>query len=180
ERGSYGRVDTRGGRNRINDGHRRDTRAVGPRREGAGGVDPRMVEDGRAMAGLQGGEARRPTERRHGATVGRGRRPEAPAGGGRRAARLRRAAAREAARGRAARAAEELMDPRALAVLIPIVALGGFFGSVIAFILSRTYLAKLKAQGHASGGAVHDEVLAAVDELRREVAELAERVDFTE
>ncbi len=72
------------------------------------------------------------------------------------------------------------MDPRALAILIPIVALGGFFGSVIAFILSRTYLAKLKAQGHASGGAAHDEVLAAVDELRREVAELAERVDFTE
>src|SRR6266550_820037 len=64
-----------------------------------------------------------------------------PRGGrARRAIGLCRAAAREAARGGAARAAEELMDPRALAVLIPIVALGGFFGSVIAFILSRTYL----------------------------------------
>ena len=72
------------------------------------------------------------------------------------------------------------MDPRALAILIPIVALGGFFGSVIAFILSRTYLAKLKAQSQSGGGAAPDEVLAAVEELRREVAELAERVDFTE
>ena len=72
------------------------------------------------------------------------------------------------------------MDPRALAVLIPIVALGGFFGSVIAFILSRTYMAKLKAQSQAGGAAGQEDVLAAIDELRREVAELAERVDFTE
>ena len=72
------------------------------------------------------------------------------------------------------------MDPRALAVLIPIGALGGFFGSVIAFILSRTYLAKLKAQSQAGGAAAQEDVLAAVEELRREVAELAERVDFTE
>jgi len=67
-----------------------------------------------------------------------------------------------------------------LEVLIPIVALGGFFGSVIAFILSRTYLAKLKAQGQAAGVAGQGDVLAALEELRREVAELAERVDFTE
>jgi len=66
-----------------------------------------------------------------------------------------------------------------LEVLIPIVAVGGFFGTVIAFILSRTYMAKLKAQSQ-SGGAAGQDVLAAVDELRREVAELAERVDFTE
>ena len=67
-----------------------------------------------------------------------------------------------------------------LEVLIPIVALGGFFGSVIAFILSRTYLAKLKAQSQAGGVTLQGNVLAAVEELRREVAELAERVDFTE
>src|SRR5213595_594350 len=42
------------------------------------------------------------------------------------------------------RGQEDLMGE--LEVLIPIVALGGFFGSVIAFILSRTYLAKLKAE----------------------------------
>src|SRR5256886_14711369 len=38
-------------------------------------------------------------------------------------------------------------------VLIPIIAVGGFFGTVIAFILSRTYLAKLKAQSQAGGAA---------------------------
>lgn len=69
----------------------------------------------------------------------------------------------------------------ALEVLIPIIAIGGFFGSVIAFILSRAYMAKLKAQGEAAqAGGGQGEVLAAVDELRREVAELAERVDFAE
>jgi hypothetical protein len=67
-----------------------------------------------------------------------------------------------------------------VAVLIPIVAVGGFFGTAIALILSRTYLAKLKAEREAGGGPRQDEVLAAVDALRREVAELAERVDFTE
>ena len=67
-----------------------------------------------------------------------------------------------------------------LEVLIPIVAVGGFFGTVIAFILSRTYMAKLKAQSQGGGAAGQEEALAAVEELRREVAELAERVDFTE
>src|SRR5206468_1513920 len=76
------------------------------------------------------------------------------------------------------RGREDLMGE--LEVLIPIVALGGFFGSVIAFILSRTYLAKLKAQSQAGGVTGQGDVLAAVEELRREVAELAERVDFTE
>jgi len=72
------------------------------------------------------------------------------------------------------------MDPGAVYVLIPVVAIGGFFGSVIALIVSRAYTARLKAQGQAGGAAAHDEVLAAVEALRREVAELAERVDFTE
>src|SRR3989442_15474572 len=63
-------------------------------------------------------------------------------------------------------------------VLIPIIAVGGFFGTVIAFILSRTYLAKLKAQSQAGGAAGQEDVLAAVEELRREVAELAGRGDF--
>ncbi len=72
------------------------------------------------------------------------------------------------------------MDPRALAVLIPIIAIGGFFGTVITLILTRAYTARLKAQSQTGGVAGHDDVLAAVEELRREVAELAERVDFTE
>src|SRR5947209_11475986 len=67
-----------------------------------------------------------------------------------------------------------------MAVLNVIISVWGFFGTVIAFILSRTYLAKLKAQSQAGGAAGQEDVLAAVEELRREVAELAERVDFTE
>lgn len=72
------------------------------------------------------------------------------------------------------------MNPATLGVLIPIIAVGGFFAWMIALAVSKTYLAKLKAQPPAVGGAGQEEVLAAVDELRRELAELAERVDFTE
>src|SRR5438876_9894009 len=72
------------------------------------------------------------------------------------------------------------MDPRELAVLIPVIAIGGFFGTASVLILSRAYTAKLKAQSQAGGAAAHDDVLAAGEELRREVAELAERVDFAE
>ncbi len=58
-----------------------------------------------------------------------------------------------------------------LGVLIPIIAIGGFFGTAIALILSRACLAKLKAQsqaGGAVGGAAQDEVLGAIEQLRRE------------
>src|SRR2546425_7744933 len=65
-------------------------------------------------------------------------------------------------------------------VLIPIIAVGGFFGTVIAFILSRTYLAKLKAQSQAGGAAGQEDVLAAGEELRRGVAGLAGGGDFLE
>ena len=72
------------------------------------------------------------------------------------------------------------MNPEALAVFIPVVAIGGFFGWMIALTLSRAYTAKLKAQGQAGGAAGQEDTLVAVEQLRREVAELAERVDFTE
>ncbi len=72
------------------------------------------------------------------------------------------------------------MDPDAVYVLIPVVAIGGFFGWMIALTLSKAYTAKLKAQSQAAGMMGQEDVLAAVEELRREVAELAERVDFTE
>jgi hypothetical protein len=72
------------------------------------------------------------------------------------------------------------MDPATLGVLIPVIAVGGFFAWMIANAASKAYLAKLKAQPPLAAGAGRDEVLAAVDELRRELAELAERVDFTE
>lgn len=72
------------------------------------------------------------------------------------------------------------MNPATLGVLIPIVVVGGFFTWMIALTVSKTYLAKLKAQPPVTGGGGQEAVLAAVDDLRREVAELAERVDFTE
>src|SRR3989442_5906169 len=64
-------------------------------------------------------------------------------------------------------------------VLIPIIAVGGFFGTVIAFILSRTYLAKLKAQSQAGGAAGQEDVLAAVEELRRGMVEIPRGVRFS-
>jgi hypothetical protein len=74
------------------------------------------------------------------------------------------------------------MNPEALVVLIPVVLFGGFFSWMIARTVSKAYTAKLQAgsQPSAAGDARQEDVLAAVQELRREVAELAERVDFTE
>ena len=75
------------------------------------------------------------------------------------------------------------MDPGAVAVFIPIVAVGGFF----AWMISLSPMGKAFGERWRHGavppgkdGREHEELLAAVDELRREVAELAERVDFTE
>jgi hypothetical protein len=70
------------------------------------------------------------------------------------------------------------MNAGELGVLIPIISVGGFFAWMIALTVSKTYTAKLKAP--AVGATGQEDVLAAVEELRREVAELAERVDFTE
>ncbi|HEX4602345.1 MAG TPA: hypothetical protein VH116_13195 [Gemmatimonadales bacterium] len=70
------------------------------------------------------------------------------------------------------------MDP----ILIPILAVGGFFAWMIALAASKAYVAKLKAQGQpgVGAGAGQEELATAVEALRHEVAELAERVDFTE
>ena len=76
------------------------------------------------------------------------------------------------------------MDAGAIAVLIPIIAVGGFF----AWMISLSPLGKAVAERLRHGpvpppqrGSVEGEELAAtVDALRQEVAELAERVDFTE
>jgi Na+/citrate or Na+/malate symporter len=75
------------------------------------------------------------------------------------------------------------MDPdlNSLAVMIPIVAIGGFFAWMIALAISKAYLEKLRLQGRGPATvAGQEEVLAALEQVRREVAELAERVDFTE
>lgn len=73
------------------------------------------------------------------------------------------------------------MNPDVVAVMIPVVAVGGFFSWMIARTLTGVYTARLQAQREAAkGGAGQEQVLAAIEEVRREVAELAERVDFTE
>jgi hypothetical protein len=72
------------------------------------------------------------------------------------------------------------MNAGELGVLIPIIAVGGFFAWMIALTLSKTYTAKLKAHTQAAGVTGQEDVLAAIEDLRREVAELAERVDFAE
>jgi hypothetical protein len=74
------------------------------------------------------------------------------------------------------------MNPEALVVLIPVVAIGGFFALMITRTVSRAYTAKLQA-GSQAGPALEarqEELATALEELRRESAELAERVDFTE
>src|SRR4029077_14498991 len=93
----------------------------------------------------------------------------ARSGGARGAHGFRRATAREEPRGSTDRTGP--MNAGELGVLIPIVAVGGFFAWMIALTLSKTYQAKLKPQAPAVGAAGQEEVLAAVDELRREVAE---------
>jgi hypothetical protein len=68
-----------------------------------------------------------------------------------------------------------------VALLIPIVAITGFFGWLITHTITKAQSARLLARSAgAMEGADKEEVLAAVEDLRREVAELAERVDFTE
>jgi len=67
-----------------------------------------------------------------------------------------------------------------LALLIPIVSVGGFFAWMIALSpVGKAYAEKLKGQGGMTGEA-GEQVLQAIEDLRQEVTELSERVDFTE
>src|SRR2546427_8812162 len=72
------------------------------------------------------------------------------------------------------------MVPDALAVFIPIVAIGGFFTLMIVRTISKAYTAKLQVgnQAGAAGEAKQEELAAALEELRREVAGIAGRGDF--
>ena len=72
-----------------------------------------------------------------------------------------------------------------LALFIPIVAVGGFFAWMIALSpVGKAFAERLKhgPQPREGAGTAEDqaELLESVEQLRREVAELAERVDFTE
>ena len=67
-----------------------------------------------------------------------------------------------------------------IALMIPIVAVGGFFAWMISLSpVGKAYAERLR---HRHSGAAEDqaELVESVEQLRREVAELAERVDFTE
>ena len=74
------------------------------------------------------------------------------------------------------------MNPGIIAVFIPIVAVGGFFAWMISLSpVGKAYAERLRlASKRESEGGDPEELRAAVEDLRREVAELAERVDFTE
>ncbi len=69
-----------------------------------------------------------------------------------------------------------------VALLIPIISITGFFAWMIAISpVGKAYAERLRPQGRGAAEAGdREEILAAVAQLRREVAELAERVDFTE
>ena len=68
-----------------------------------------------------------------------------------------------------------------LYALIPIVAVGGFFAWMISISpIGKAFGERIRHGGAAAGGAGTEEVMGALEDLRREVAELAERVDFTE
>jgi hypothetical protein len=75
------------------------------------------------------------------------------------------------------------MDPRILGIFIPIIAVGGFFAWMISLSpLGRALAERLRHGPVPPGGTGEDqgELVESVEQLRREVAELAERVDFTE
>jgi hypothetical protein len=71
-----------------------------------------------------------------------------------------------------------------LALLIPIVAVGGFFSWMISLSPVGKAFAERLRHGPPSATSedrlAREELLEAVQALRQEVAELAERVDFTE
>jgi hypothetical protein len=70
-----------------------------------------------------------------------------------------------------------------LALFIPIVAVGGFFAWMIALSpVGKAYAERIKRGTAGDAGTAEDqaELVESVEQLRREVAELAERVDFTE
>ena len=77
------------------------------------------------------------------------------------------------------------MNPGMVGVFIPIVAVGGFFAWMIAVSpLGKGLADRLRhgpvPPGGAGSAGDQAELLESVEQLRREVAELAERVDFTE
>jgi hypothetical protein len=68
-----------------------------------------------------------------------------------------------------------------LGVLIPIIAVGGFFTWMISLSpVGKAYAEKIRGQGGGTTGEGAEQMLQAIEDLRQEVTELSERVDFTE
>jgi len=69
-----------------------------------------------------------------------------------------------------------------LALFIPIVAVGGFFAWMIALSpVGKAYAERLKrGSGAGETSEEHAELVESVEQLRRELGELAERMDFAE
>jgi len=75
------------------------------------------------------------------------------------------------------------MDPGMVGVFIPIIAmLGGFSLLLVRSPLGQALADRLRHGPTPRGGSAEDhaDLVDSVEQLRREVAELAERVDFTE
>lgn len=75
------------------------------------------------------------------------------------------------------------MNPGMVGVFIPIIAIGGFFAWMISMSpVGKAFADRLRhgPVPPARSGEDQGELLESVEQLRREVAELAERVDFTE
>ena len=75
-----------------------------------------------------------------------------------------------------------MWNPGMIGVFIPIVSVGGFFLWMISLSpLGKALAERLKHGPVPPGGTEdHAELTESVERLRQEVAELAERVDFTE
>jgi len=75
-----------------------------------------------------------------------------------------------------------MINPGMIGVFIPIIAVGGFFAWMISLSPLGKALAERLLHGPRPHGTAEDqaELVEQVADLRREVAELAERVDFTE
>src|SRR5438270_888450 len=88
--------------------------------------------------------------------------------------------ARQTARGTADRTGGPLMEG-VVALFIPIISVAGFFAWMIAISpVGKAFAERLRNQARPGNDGERQELLQAVEALRHEVAELAERVDFTE
>ncbi len=70
----------------------------------------------------------------------------------------------------------------ALALMIPIVAVGGFFVWMLSLSpIGKAYAEKLRGHtARSAGTGDNEQVLEELEQLRHEVAELSERMDFAE